>query len=68
MAKLRVKIDLSLLRENLSQEDRQPTSESQVRQFLLDSGFIPDGELWTVDEKDLGQLKPSEVLEVEPLE
>ncbi|HEX4792931.1 MAG TPA: hypothetical protein VH370_04010 [Humisphaera sp.] len=65
---MRVKIDLSLLQEHLSEADKRPTTEAEVRQFLLDSGFMPLHDSWVVEEKDLGQLDPSEVLEVEALD
>ena len=64
MAKVRVKIDIQLLQTHLSAEDKRPTSEAEVLQFLRDSGFTPTGDAWTVDEKDLGQLDPAEVVEV----
>ena len=66
--RLRIRIDLDLLRSNLSREDRQPKSEQEVRQFLIDSGFQPDGEFWMVEEENLGQLDPSEVSEVQPID
>jgi hypothetical protein len=68
MAKVRVRINLSLLQAHLSAEDKRPTSEAEVRQFLLDSGFAPEGDAWIVEEKDLGQVDPSEVVEVERLD
>ncbi len=68
MAKVRVKIDLLLLQQHLSEADKCPTTEVEVRQFLADSGFTPLGDSWVVEEKDLGQLDPSEVLEAEALD
>ena len=67
MGNVKVKIDLLILRENLSAADQRPVSDEAVRQFLIDSGFIPEGDYWIVEEKDLGQLDPSEVLSAEPL-
>lgn len=67
MGKVRVQIDLLLLREHLSAADKRPISDEAVRRFLIDSGFTPDGDYWIAEEKDLGQLDPSEVLAAEPL-
>ena len=47
--------------------DKRPISEAEVRQFLVDSGFTPDGDGWVAEEKDLGQLDPSEVMQVKRL-
>jgi hypothetical protein len=68
MARLKVRILLPLLQVHLSNEDKVPITDGEVRQFLLDSGFTPDGEYWIVDEKDLGQLDPSEVAEAMPID
>lgn len=65
---MRVKLDLPLLRIHLAAEDQQMISEEAIRQFLIDSHFSPHNEWWIVEEKDLGQLDPSEVVEVERLD
>lgn len=62
--KLCVKLNIPLLRANLSKEDARDTSEAEVLLWLQAAGFIRDGEWWIVDEKDLGQVDPSEVLEI----
>ena len=59
----RIRIDLAHLRSHLSREDNRDVSPGEVHQFLLDSGFKPDGEWWIVKEKALGALDPSEVKE-----
>jgi hypothetical protein len=64
--RLRVKLNVPLLAENLSKEDSQVTSESEVREWLQDAGFTPHGDWWLVTEADLGQVDPSEVLEIAP--
>lgn len=68
MSRVRVTINLSLIQSNLSTADKRPISEAEVRQFLVDSGFTPDGDGWIVEEKDLGQLDPSEVMQVKRLD
>jgi hypothetical protein len=42
--------------------------EQEVLQWLVDAGFTRDGDYWIVTEADLGQVEPSEVLEIEPLD
>ena len=64
----RVRIDLAKLQSHLSREDNRDVSAGEVRQFLLDSGFKPDGEWWIVKERALGALDPSEVKEAEVLD
>jgi hypothetical protein len=61
-----VKLDIPRLVANLSKEDARDTSEAEVTQWLDDAGFSRDGEWWLVSEADLGQVDPSEVLEVAP--
>ena len=56
-----VDIDLTVLAANLAREEGRTVSENEVRQWLLDAGFRPQGGLWVVNEPDLGQLDPSEV-------
>jgi hypothetical protein len=63
--RLRIRINLKLLRENISQTDGRSWSEAEVLEWLKDAGFARDGDWWLVDEPDLGQLDPSEVTAVE---
>lgn len=62
-----VKIDLHLLRENLSATWRHRPTEQEVLDFLASAGFVrsPDG--WLGREEGLMRLDPSEVLSVEPI-
>ena len=68
MSRVRVTINLSLLQSSMSAADKNPVSEAEVRQFLVDSGFTPEGVCWIVEEKDLGQLDPSEVTHAKRLD
>ena len=61
----RVRLDVLAIRTHLSAEDKSEVSTEQVRQFLLDSGFVPDGEWWVVNEAKLGAVDPAEVIEAE---
>jgi hypothetical protein len=60
--RLVVRIDLELLRRNLSKADARDCSLEEVSEWLTQSGFTrrEDG-LWLVHEEDMGQLDPSEV-------
>ena len=60
-----IRINLRLLRENLSREDGHPVSEQEVTRWLNDAGFKAVDSGWTVAEADLGQLDPSEVVSAE---
>lgn len=62
---LRVRINLTRLRENLK-ADGCAWTDAEVQQWLRDANFIRSSECWLVDEADLGQLDPSEVISVEP--
>ena len=66
--RVRIKLDLPLLIAHLSREEGRDMAAAEVLQWLQDAGFSPDGDYWTVTEADLGQVEPSEVLEVEPLD
>jgi hypothetical protein len=67
--KLFVQLDLDLIRRNLGREDGgREVSEAQVRAWLVDAGFEPWGEGWLVNEPDLGQVEPSEVIWIEDFE
>jgi hypothetical protein len=61
----RVRLDLLAIQTHLSAEDKAEISVEQVRQFLLDSGFVPDGEWWVVNESNLSAVDPGEVIEAE---
>ena len=60
-----IHIDLGLLRNNLSREEGRDVSDAEVGGWLNDSGFKPTGDGWTVEESNLGQLDPSEVISAE---
>src|SRR4051794_15936466 len=61
----RIRIDLPLLRRTLSTQDGREVSTCEVRQWLLDARFVPDGEGWLVCECNLGHLQPEEVTNAE---
>jgi hypothetical protein len=63
--RLVVEIDIAVLTAHLSKEEGRPVPEDEVRQWLSDAGFTPDGNRWIVNEADLGQLDPSEVLSLD---
>ena len=55
--RLRVTIDLELLRSHLAAEDEYPHSEAYVLNWLASAGFTFVGAgTWVVREADLGQL------------
>ena len=68
MRRFRILIDLRLLRENMSRAEGGSLTEAQVVRWLLDAGFVPDGDHWMVREEDLGQLEPAEVLAVDDVD
>ena len=61
-----VDIDLARLAAHLSSEEQRPVSTDECRRWLLDAGFERHGDRWVVEERDLGQLDPSEVRSIEP--
>ena len=61
----RVKIDLPALQAHLADEDRSEVSEADAIRFLVDSGFVRDGDWWIVREGALGALEPIEVSDIE---
>ena len=65
MKRIRIRINLARLRENVSKADTRVWSEAEVLQWLHDAGFTPDGDWWIARESDLGQLDPEEVTAVE---
>ena len=58
----RVNIDLSLLAVNTSKGEGRPVSEAEVRDLLVDQGFIPCEKGWICEEISLRFLDPEEVL------
>ena len=67
--RLRVKLDLAALSAHLAREEGKNVSREETIAWLKDAGFaqLDDGR-WAVSEKDLGQVDPSEVLEIESLD
>jgi hypothetical protein len=65
---LRIRIDLSKLRQNLSTAQRHELSTLEVRQWLAQAGFTPKKDAWLVDDTNLGRLKPDEITSVEDYE
>jgi hypothetical protein len=63
-----VLLNIEKIQASLSTADGTSYTEAQVRQWLLDAGFEPHGNQWIVSEADLGQVDPSEVKEIAPLE
>lgn len=68
MTRIRIRINLDLLRENVSKADARMWSEAEVLRFLREAGFTPDGDWWLGSEADLGQLDPEEVTAVEDVD
>ena len=66
---MRVRLNMPALIANRSREEGHAVTEEQVFEWLKDAGFTREDEThWTVFEADMGQLDPSEVMEVEPLD
>jgi hypothetical protein len=59
-----VRLDLEALRRCLSKADRTTYALDNVKQWLRDAGFRPTADGWVVRADDLGQVEPSEVLEI----
>jgi hypothetical protein len=59
--RLRIRINLGLLRANVSKADGWVWTEAEVQEWLHDAGFAREDDWWVVTESDLGQLDPSEV-------
>ena len=68
MKRLRIRINLDLLRQNISEGEGRPWSEAEVLQWLRDAGFTAEGEWWITREADLGQLDAEEVTAVEDVD
>lgn len=58
-----VKLDLERIRRHLSKEEGREVTPPEVLTWLRDAGFVQTPEGWEIPEHDLGQLRPSEVLE-----
>ena len=65
MKRLRIRINVDLLRANVSEAEGRVGSEAEVLEWLDDAGFERIGDWWTCREADLGQLEPAEVIAVE---
>ena len=63
--KLLIRINLEKVRANMSKQEGRQLSEREVQDWLSDANFTAVGDQWLVNEPDLGQLDPSEVLSVE---
>jgi hypothetical protein len=64
--RLRIRLNWPRLLANLSKQEGRAMARDEVRQWLVDAGFTHDeDDFWFVDEPDLGQLDPSEVISVE---
>ena len=66
--RLRVRINIPVLIQHLSRDEKRAVPMDEVTQWLEDAGFIELGDAWMVDEADLGHLDPSEVISVEPVD
>lgn len=58
----RVKIDLTLLAANTSKGEGRLVNEAEVRDFLVDQGFIPCEKGWICEEISLRLLNPEEIV------
>ena len=66
---IRIGLKREILRDHLSREYRCAVTDSQLDTWLHDSGFKHwAGDEWLVQERDLGQLDPSEVATVEEVD
>ena len=63
-----VNIDIDKLRANLARADQRDVSAEEVLRFLADAGFSKTDRGWLVNEENLGQLDPAEVLSAEFVE
>jgi hypothetical protein len=62
--RFRVKLDLAVIRKHLSREEGRAVNAQQTKRWLQEAGFAAVGTEWEVNEPDLGQVQPSEVLEI----
>jgi hypothetical protein len=66
--RLRVKLNLAAIVDHLSREEGRALSQADVLAWLSDAGFTRgDDDWWIVREADLGQVEPTEVTQIEPL-
>jgi hypothetical protein len=63
----RVRIDMEQLRSHVSPLSRAAVNDTQLRKWLVQSGFRPAGDWWVVPESGLAQLAPSELTASEVL-
>jgi hypothetical protein len=71
MPRFRVKLNIPAVVRHLSREEGRSISEDEVFTWLQEAGFTRDAanpELWIVSEADLGQVDPSEVLSLNPID
>jgi len=66
--KFLVTLNLPKIRMQLSTADGVAYSDHDVRKWLQDAGFKPQGEKWIVSDADLGHVDPSEVVDISPLD
>jgi hypothetical protein len=59
-----VRLDLEALRRSLAKADRATYTLDDVKAWLRDAGFRATDNGWVVRSSDLGQVEPSEVLEI----
>jgi hypothetical protein len=71
-ARFRVRLNIAAICQHLSREEGRSISQDEVVIWLQEAGFTRHPEAsrdeWIVSEPDLGQVDPSEVLAIEPLE
>ena len=58
-----LKLNLDRLRQQLSREEGRPISMDELHHWLRDAGFRQTANGWEIEERHLGQLLPSEVLD-----
>ena len=65
---VRVRIDMDRLHRNLAPHSRARATRRTLRRWLKRSGFRPHGDVWLAPQARLGQLAPSEILEIASLD
>lgn len=58
-----LQLDLNRIRKHMSEEEGREVSSAEVLAWLSDAGFVETSDGWEIPEKDLGQLRPDEVIE-----
>ena len=66
--RVRVRLDLSSIAAHLSRDEGRAVTQDEVIRWLKDAEFNPVDGWWHTNELDLGQVDPSEVLEIEFLD